>query len=42
MDWADGPRREKKGGKRKRRKDFPGIYILHMLIFNWLKLFPRL
>nr|BAD36351.1 hypothetical protein [Oryza sativa Japonica Group]BAD36352.1 hypothetical protein [Oryza sativa Japonica Group]BAD36425.1 hypothetical protein [Oryza sativa Japonica Group]BAD36426.1 hypothetical protein [Oryza sativa Japonica Group] len=24
-DWADGPRREKKGGKRKRRKDFPGI-----------------
>ena len=42
-DWADSPRREKKGGKRKdkRKKDFPRDLILHFAYFNWLKLFPR-
>jgi hypothetical protein len=35
---------KEKGGKRKEKekKDFPGIKILRLLIFNWLKLFPRL
>jgi hypothetical protein len=41
--WADGPSREK-GRKRKEKeeKDFPGIKYCTLVIFNWLKLFPRL
>lgn len=41
VDWADGPRRGK-GGKRKGGKDFPWDLKLHVLNFNWLKLFREL
>lgn len=42
-EWADGPI-EKKEGKEKGKEEriFQGLKILRLLIFNWLKLFPRL
>jgi hypothetical protein len=42
-EWADGPTKEKgKKKRRKRKKIFPGINILHIAYFIWLKLFPML
>jgi hypothetical protein len=46
MGWTGPTAQEegKKGKKKKKKKKgfFLGFKILHLLIFNWLKLFPRL
>nr|BAD22305.1 hypothetical protein [Oryza sativa Japonica Group]BAD34145.1 hypothetical protein [Oryza sativa Japonica Group] len=41
--WANGPTKKKEAKEKKKRKRiFLGLKILRLLIFNWLKLFPRL
>ena len=42
-EWADGPTKKKEGKEKKKRKRiFLGLKILHLLNFNWLKLFLEL